>query len=47
MVLGPYEEHGSGINDDGLSNDNIVHSITKSFQNKARAIINYIKGPVS
>ena len=47
MVLVPYKEQGNVVNDDGLSNDIIIHSIPKSFQNKARAILDYIKGPVS
>ena len=47
MVLVPYKEQENVISDSGLSNDIIIHSIPKSFQNKARAILDYIKGAVS
>ena len=47
MVLVPYEEPKDTTNNSGLSNEIIVHSIPKSFQNKARTILEYIKGPVT
>ena len=47
MVLVPYEEPKDTTNNSGLSNEIIIHSIPKSFQNKARTILEYIKGPVT
>ena len=47
MVLVPYKEQGNVINDGDLSNDIIIHSIPKSFQNNPREILDYIKGLVS
>ena len=47
MVLLPYKEPKDAANNSGLSDEIIVYSILKSFQNKARTILEYIKGPVT
>ena len=47
MVLVPYDEKQEGTKTDTLSDEIIRHSIPKMYQNKARTVLKYIKGPIT